>query len=115
MQRWRPEAGQASVELVGVLPLCVVVGAIVWQLALAGSAAWGVSSAARAAARARAVGLDPRAAARAALPGGLERRLRVEERDGGAVVVTVRVPSVLRGALSLGTVSATAHFEPQAG
>ena len=50
----RDETGQAGVELVGVLPVVALLCALVWQLALAGHAAWAVSSAARAAARASA-------------------------------------------------------------
>lgn len=114
MARWRDERGQASVELVGVLPLCLLACAVVWQLALAGHAAWAAGSAARAAARAAAVGGDPRTAARGALPESLERGLEVRPRDGGEVRVTVRVPAI--GALlSLGAVSASARFEPQDG
>nr|MBA3261394.1 pilus assembly protein [Thermoleophilaceae bacterium] len=30
------ERGQASIELVGVLPIVLIVGAVAWQLALAG-------------------------------------------------------------------------------
>ena len=50
------ERGQASVELVAVLPVVLVVGAVVWQLALVGHAAWLTANAARAAARAEIVG-----------------------------------------------------------
>ena len=112
MRRWRAQTGQAGVELVAVLPFAVLVCALVWQLALAGHAAWAVSSAARAAARAQAIGSDPRAAARGALPRSLERRLSVRSAGTGAVVVSVRVPSV-GGALRLGSVSARASFAPQ--
>jgi len=108
------ERGQASVELVGVLPFCVFACALVWQLALAGHAAWAVGSAARAAARAEAVGADPRRAARGALSESLERGVRVAPREGGAVRVTVRIPAV-GGLLELGHVSETARFAPQGG
>lgn len=114
MAKGRHEAGQASVELVGVLPLCVFACAVVWQLALAGHAAWAVGSAARAAARAEAVGADPGTAARGALPTTLERGLKVRRGDGGEVRVTVRIPAVAQ-ILALGGVSATARFEPQGG
>lgn len=112
MAKWRHQTGQASVELVGVLPLGVLACAVVWQLALAGHAAWSVGSAARAAARAEAVGSDPGRAARRALPGTLERELKVTPGEGGGVRVTVRIPAV-GGILALGGVSATARFEPQ--
>jgi hypothetical protein len=110
MRRWRGQTGQAAVELVGVLPFAVLACALVWQLALAGHAAWAAGSAARAAARAQAVGSDPRAAARRALPGSLERGLRVEERSGGRIEVRVRVPSP-GGLALLGSVGASARFE----
>lgn len=115
-RRWRTgrdETGQAGVELVGVLPVVALLCALLWQLALAGHAAWAVSSAARAAARASAVGGDPQAAARGALPAGLERRLRVRAAGEDGVRVAVRIPSL--GGLRLGDVSATARFAPQGG
>ena len=59
------QRGQAAVELVAVLPLVAALLAALWQLALIGDASWSAAGAARAAARAEAVGLDPRAAARA--------------------------------------------------
>jgi len=89
------EAGQASVELVSVLPLVLLAGLVAWQLALTGHAAWTTAHAARVAARADAVGRSPARAARSALPASLERGLRVERREGGGVSVRVRVPLVL--------------------
>jgi pilus assembly protein CpaE len=55
------ERGQASVELLGALPAALLVAAIGWQLLLAGQASWLAGNAARVAARAAAVGEDPRA------------------------------------------------------
>jgi Flp pilus assembly protein TadG len=107
----RDARGQAAVELVVLLPLLVVLIAAVWQIALVGYAHWGVRAAARAAARAHAVGADPARAARAHLSGALEPGLRVSA-AGGDVRVAVRVPR-LPGIPSLGRVHATAHFEPQ--
>lgn len=89
------EAGQASVELVAVLPLLLLAGAIAWQLALAGHTAWMSAHAARAGARAEAVGLDARTAAASALPEGLRRGLRVRRLRGGGVRVRVAVPALL--------------------
>jgi len=107
------QGGQAAVELVAVLPLVVALLAGVWQVALLGHASWSAAAAARAAARAHALGVDPRAAARAHLPSGLERGLRVRAaRRGGEVTVTIRVPLVL-GRRSLGRVSATSAFAAQ--
>jgi len=106
------QAGQAGVELVALLPLAVLVLAVVWQLAATGHATWEAASAARAAARAHALGRDPRAAARGHLSGALERGLRVSARDDGRVEIRVRIPSVL-GAIQLGDATATARFAPQ--
>ena len=76
-RRSRPgELGQATVELVALLPLMVVLGAVLWQAVLAGQAIWFAGSAARAAARASAIGADARAAARRVLPDHLEDGLR---------------------------------------
>jgi type II secretory pathway component PulK len=86
------ERGQASVELVAVLPFVLLVGAVVWQLALAGHAAWLSANAARVAARAELVGRDGERAARSALPDSLERGLKVGREPSGKVRVEVRVP-----------------------
>ena len=104
--------GQASVELVALLPfLALVVGALA-QVALVSHASWAASQAAGAAARAHAVGGDPKAAARRALPAHLERGLRVVTREGGEVEVRLRGPAIVP-ALSVGTVSASGRFEAQ--
>ena len=102
------DKGQASAELVAVLPLVLLVAAIGWQLALAGWSAWACANAARVAARADAVGGDEEAAARSALPDSLERGLRVERREGAAVRVRLPVPLILRHWRSPVTVSASA-------
>jgi hypothetical protein len=106
------EAGQASVELVAVLPLVALVAALVWQAVVAGQAIWLSSAAARAAARAESVGDDAVRAARAALPDGLERGLRVDMAGERVVAVRVRVPAVV-GSWRLGTIRASARFVPQ--
>lgn len=104
--------GQATVELVALLPALAAVLAGLWQAVLAGQAAWAVTSAARAAARAHAVGADAPAAARAHLPAALERGLHVRTRPGGEVSVSVRIPA-LPGLPSPGRAQAGARFEPQ--
>jgi hypothetical protein len=110
----RATQGQAAVELVAVLPFVAIVCALAWQLALAGHAAWSVASAARAAARAHAIGLEPEPAARGALTRSLERGMKVRLLDGagGGVRVSVVIPSVARF-LALGSASASARFAPQ--
>jgi hypothetical protein len=94
----RSELGQASAELVAVVPFVLLVGLVAWQLAVVGQTAWLCANAARVAARAEAVGRDGRAAARSALPGTLERGLKVTRAGGGAgaVRVEVRMPILLR-------------------
>jgi hypothetical protein len=90
------ERGQASVELLATLPAVLLVAALVWELALAGHSAWLCANAARAGARAAVVGRSAGAAARSALPASLRHGLTVEQRDGGAVRVRLRVPLLLR-------------------
>jgi pilus assembly protein CpaE len=106
----RSERGQASVELLGVLPCVLLAGLVAWQLVLAGHTLWMASQAARVAARAHAIGHDSRAAARSALPRSLESGLRVRRRREGGVRVEVRVPLVLRRWGSPVAVSATSSF-----
>lgn len=108
----RRESGQASVELVAVLPLVALVALSLWQLAVAGQAAWLSGAAARAAARAHAVDGDEAAAARGVLPPRLEHGLRVHAREDGSVEVRLAVPSVV-GARRLTTIRSRARFEPQ--
>jgi hypothetical protein len=83
------EDGQATVELLGVVPALLAAGLLVWQLILVGHTAWVSAHAARAAARAELVGEDHVAAAKSALPGGLESGVEVTSRSG---VTQVRVP-----------------------
>jgi hypothetical protein len=105
--------GQASVEMVALLPLVVLVGALLWQAVVAGQAMWLSGAAARAAARATAIGGDAEAAAREALPPRLERGLRVRPAAGGAGVrVAVRIPSVLTTG-SIATIESRAAFPEQ--
>jgi type IV secretory pathway TrbD component len=89
------ERGQASVELVAVLPVVLVLGAVAWQLAIAGHTAWLTANAARVAARADTVGQNARVAARSALPRSLERDLEVDRLHEGGVRVSLRVPLLL--------------------
>lgn len=113
--RGSAEAGQATVEFVALLPLVAVLAGILWQAALAGQAVWLSGSAARAAARASAIGDDARAAARRVLPDRLEHKLVVVERPAGArdgVRVAIRIPAIVGGG-TLATVSARARLRDQ--
>jgi pilus assembly protein CpaE len=107
------QEGQASVELVALLPLVALVGALLWQAVVAGQTLWLAGAAARAAARAAAVGGDAEAAARGALPPRLEHGLRVRpDGNGAGVRVAVHIPSVLTSG-SLATVESRAAFPEQ--
>jgi len=111
----RAEDGQATVELVALLPLIAVLAALLWQGVVAGQAVWFAGSAARAAARASAIGADERAAARRVLPARLERGLVVRrDRSGGGVRVAIAVPAIV-GSRRLATVSARARLQDQGG
>jgi hypothetical protein len=107
------ERGQASVEFVVLLPCIIAIVAVVAQALLAGQAAWEARVASRAAARANAFGHDAATAARGHLRAGLERSLIVKASADGDVRVSIRIPSILPS-VSLGRVSATSHFRPQA-
>jgi hypothetical protein len=112
MSSLRTDDGQATVELVALLPLVGLLVALLWQALLAGETVWLSGGAARAAARAVAVGADPADAARGVLPERLERGMRVEREPDGAVTLVLRVPAAL-GAGTIAPVAARARFEAQ--
>jgi hypothetical protein len=111
MPRLRSASGQASVEFLAIVPVLAFVLAVLWQAVLTGQALWSSAGAARAAARASAIGSDPLQAARGAVPRSLRRGLRVERRDDG-VRVGIRIPLVLTST-GLTTVDARAQLPPQ--
>jgi hypothetical protein len=96
MTRASPDSGQASVELVAVIPFVILAALAAWQIALAGHTLWLTAGAARAAARADTVGASPERAARSTLPESMERGLAVERIRAGGVRVSVRMPLLLR-------------------
>lgn len=106
------ECGQATVELVALLPLVGLLVALLWQALLAGETLWLSGEAARAAARAAALGGDPAEAARGVLPARLERGLAVRRAPDGAVALVLRVPAA-RGGGTLASVTTRARFEAQ--
>jgi hypothetical protein len=106
----RGEEGQASVELVALLPLLLAVVLALAQLVVAGMSGWLAATAARDAARASALGADPRAAAASALPAPFRRGLVVRAEDSG-VRVGLRIPTLT--GVPLGSLSATAAMEAQ--
>lgn len=99
-------------ELVALLPLVAVLVALLWQTLLAGETIWLSGGAARAAARAAALGSDPAVAARSVLPAAFRHDLHVRTEPDGAVVVALRIPVVL-GRGTLPAVTARARFEAQ--
>jgi hypothetical protein len=90
------ERGQASAELVAIIPALLLAVLVAAQLGLVGWALWSAGSAARAGARAAHVGGDAESAARSALPTHLRRGAQVD--DGDEVKVRVRVPTLVPGA-----------------
>jgi hypothetical protein len=106
------ERGQATIELVALLPLVALLTGALWQAVVAGQAVWLAGSAARAAARASAVGADARAAARRVLPARLEDGLVVTRGGDGGVRVTITIPAIV-GDGHVGGVSARARLQDQ--
>jgi hypothetical protein len=102
------EAGQASIELVAVLPLTLIVGFAILTLLAARAAAGQAAAAAQAGAMALIQDTDAREAARAALPEAARRRATIRV-DGRAITVTVR-PETRLGFLA-GVLSATASAD----
>jgi hypothetical protein len=111
VSRFRAESGQASVEMVAVVPLVLLAAAVAWQLVLAGHTMWLCANAARVAARADLVGGNPGRAARSALPRSLERGMSVRQSKEGGVRVEVRLPLLLRGWTGPVHVSAASSLE----
>jgi hypothetical protein len=101
--------GQATVELVALLPLLLAAALAAAALLAAHTAGEQAGQAAQAGAMALLQGGDPRAAARDALPRGIHARIRVAGRR-----VTVRIrPDLPVGALERPlTASATAAAGP---
>ena len=96
-----------------LLPLLALLALGAWQAVLAGQAAWLAAGAARASARAAAVGDDPAAAARRSLPPALERGLRVTTRPPAPRSRSAsRSPASSSGA-ALATIRSSAGFPEQ--
>ncbi len=104
------ERGQATLELLGLLPLLVAVALAAAQLLAVGYASVLAGNAAEAAALALAGGGDPRAGARAALPGWSRAHARVSV-AGGEVRVQLRPPTLLPPLAERLEVSASATVE----
>ena len=95
MRRAAGERGQASLELLGLLPVLLFVALAAAQLLAVGYSSVLAGNAAEAGALALAGGgHDPEAAARDALPGWSRRRLGVAV-QGGNVSIRLRPPALL--------------------
>ena len=105
------ESGQASTELIAVLPAFAVCVLIAAQALAAGYGLWTSATAARAGARASYVGGDAEAAARSAIPKGWRRDLAVHERE--SLSVALRAPGPVPGARSV-ALRAGSGIDPRA-
>ena len=108
-RRW--ERGQASVELLGAVPVLLVLGLVLFQLLALGYSRVLAGSAAEAGALALAAGGDARASARKAVPRWSRARMRVAIRRG-RVRVRMRPASPLRAVsrrLEVSTAAAVAR------
>ena len=92
--RWS-ERGQASVELIAVIPAVAMLVFLAAQVAVVGWALWSAEGAARAGSRAAAAGGDASRAARSALPDPLRSGARISS-DAG-VRVTLSAPALAPG------------------
>jgi hypothetical protein len=110
--RFGRQSGQASVELVAILPALVVCVLIAAHALAAGWALWSAAGAARAGARAELLGQDGEAAARRALPAALREDAKFESGDG--IRVEVRAPGLLPGG-DLPRLGAAARLDPDDG
>ncbi len=108
----RGERGQASVELVGLLPLLAVVGLAASQLLVGALTAERAGAAAQAAAMALGAGEDPVAAAREAVPDAEREDLAVR-RDGRRVTVRLRPRRALAPLVGALTAEASADAGPE--
>jgi hypothetical protein len=104
--------GQASVELLGALPVVLLLGLVLLQLLAVGYAAVLTGQAAEAGALAAAAHGNAVAAARSAVPGWSRARMRVSAR-AGRVEVRMRPPAVLRALGRTLEVHAGAAVEPR--
>ncbi|MGI8622828.1 MAG: TadE/TadG family type IV pilus assembly protein [Solirubrobacteraceae bacterium] len=96
VRRLREECGQASLELVGMLPWMLLSAMFVWQILIVAYTATSTENAARTGSRVASRGGEARKAALVALPGVLDDGAEVAV-AGERTTVTVRVPILLPG------------------
>lgn len=109
MRRLSSEHGQVTLEFMGMLPILLLVGLLVWQLLLAGYTVVSAENAARNASRVDARGGNAEKAAKSSLSMGLDRHVRVKT-EGEKATVRVRMPIVAPG-LSSARFTATRSAE----
>jgi hypothetical protein len=109
----RQEGGQATVELVGLLPLAVLVALVIGQLLAAGAARELAGHAAEAGAVALLQGDDPKAAARDAVPGWADDHVTIAVRER-TVRVRLQPISVVPGLADRLTATVVADAGPKA-
>jgi hypothetical protein len=107
------EGGQATVELVGLLPLAVLVALAIGQLLAAGAARELAGHAAESGAVALLQGGDPKAAARDAVPGWADAHLTITVRER-TVRVRLQPISVVPGVADRLTATVVADAGPTA-
>lgn len=105
------QGGQASVEVVAVVPALLLAGLVALQLLAAGYSLTLADGAAEAGALALATGRPPAPAVRQALPGWARDRIAVAVR-GGRVRVRLRPPSPLAAVADRLAVSSSATAMP---
>ena len=106
----RDQRGQATLELLGLVPLLLAVALAGAQLLALGYSSVLAGNAAEAGALALAGGGDPRVGAREALPGWSRAEARVSV-SGGEVRVQLQPPTLLRSLADRLEVSASAAVE----
>ena len=107
---WRDVRGQASIELLGFVPLLLLAAMAAWQLQLAASAANYAKNAARTASRTAGLGGDPVKAAMRSLPDSQKSHAKITV-NGQRVTVKTDVPTIVPGLTSgLFHVSGTAEL-----
>jgi hypothetical protein len=106
-------AGQASVELVALLPLTLLIGLAILTLLAARAASGQAAAAAQAGAMALIQDTDARAAARAALPPAARGRATIDVQDR-AITVTVRPATELGFLANALAATASADAGPEA-
>ena len=109
-----PETGQATVELIGAVPMLLLAGLALLQLMLAGYTATLADGAVEAGRIAAARGEDVEAAVWAALPGWERDGVQVS-RSGGRVEVTLSPPSPFGSLSSALSVSESAWVRTPGG